>query len=759
MRDAAATGLVGFKSHLRVEVVPGEAVYLLSELGVKALHGEHIEALAPLLDGTRTLPELFRDAQGPVPVAIAGQILGKLAQAGLIRYHGPEGPAAADNAALAYWDLLGLDAAVASREVLRKRVRIISVGGRLDPGPVRDACLESGLTVCEGDAPDSLSLVLCEDYLAQDLRAVDAEHRAAGRPWLLAKPSGTTAWVGPVFSGGDGPCWSCLAHRVRAHRVTEVPAQRARGGSGPMSRPTASLGAVRAIGLQLAVLEAAKWLAGAPSDSRHSICTLDTTDLRTGTHLVSRRPQCPDCGDAALVSTQVHRPLTIESRPKSTVAGGGHRALPPDEMLNRYRHLISPVTGIVDAIRRDDRLPQGLNSYVSGRNLALRGRSLAEVRGGLRSVSGGKGVNATEAQVGALCEAVERYCATRQGDEPVVWDTFKNLGSRAIHPNDCQLYSAEQFRNRERWNAGHSTAHHVCEPFDENRPVEWTPVWSLTAGVHRLLPTSMLYFDPDLKTSSGGPWADSNGNAAGSSIEDATVQGFLELVERDAASMWWYNRTRHPAVDLDAFEEPWVKEMRAAYARMHRELWVLDITSDFDIPVMVAISRRIDKPTEDIAFGFGAHFDPSIAFRRAVTELTQLLPLAAQATREGGYATSDPELLSWWTKSTVANQPYLRPDPATPARTPRDFDYTPRSDLREDVEACKALVLAHGMELFVLDQTRPDVALPVVKVIVPGMRHFRARLAPGRLFDVPVTQGHLNAPRLYGELNPIPLFV
>jgi ribosomal protein S12 methylthiotransferase accessory factor len=63
------------------------------------------------------------------------------------------------------------------------------------------------------------------------------------------------------------------------------------------------------------------------------------------------------------------------------------------------------------------------------------------------------------------------------------------------------------------------------------------------------------------------------------------------------------------------------------------------------------------------------------------------------------------------------------------------------------------------MELLVLDQTRPDVATPVVKVIVPGLRHVWARYAPGRLFDVPVALGRLLQSTPYEQLNPIPLFV
>ncbi|OKJ94667.1 hypothetical protein AMK26_33285 [Streptomyces sp. CB03234] len=753
----SAAPLVGFKRHLRVEVVPGEGVYLLSEHGVKVLRGQAVEVLAPLLDGTRTLPGVIREAEPLVPPVSTGRILAKLAKTALIRYYDSQPTGPCDQAASAYWDLMGLDGDGASRALSQGRVRLVAVG-QADVGAARHACRESGVIVSEEDDEAALTLVLCDDYLAPGLAAVDALHRAAGRPWLLAKPYGTTPWVGPVFTPGAGPCWSCLAHRLRAHRTAEVPAQRAIGSTEPVRRPAASLAAGRTIGLQLAVLETAKWLAGARGDITKGLCSLDTLTLRSRTHPVRQRPQCRECGDTGLVRQQVRRPLTVRSRPKATLSGG-HRALTPHEMLARYEHLISPITGIVGEIVRDHRLPEGLNAYISGRNLALRCTTLAEVRGGLRSLSGGKGVTATEARTGALCEAAERYSATWQGDEPTVRDTLLGLGGDAVHPNDCQLFDERQFRDRERWNATHSAFHQVSAPFPVDRPVDWTPVWSFTAGVHRMLPTSMLYFGHDRDASASTPWADSNGNAAGSSVEDAVVQGFLELVERDAVAVWWYNRTRQPGVDLDAFDQPWLADIRDAYGRVNRRVWALDLTSDLGIPVMAALSRRIDKPTEDIVLGFGAHFDPRIALRRAITEMGQFLPAVALATADGGgYALSEPELVSWWRTATVRNQPYLTADPATASRAPRDFDYVPRSDLRDDVEACKALVRAHAMELLVLDQTRPDVAIPVVKVIVPGMRHFWTRFGPGRLYDVPVTLGHLSAPRSYEELNPIPLF-
>jgi oxazoline/thiazoline synthase len=75
------------------------------------------------------------------------------------------------------------------------------------------------------------------------------------------------------------------------------------------------------------------------------------------------------------------------------------------------------------------------------------------------------------------------------------------------------------------------------------------------------------------------------------------------------------------------------------------------------------------------------------------------------------------------------------------------------------VRLCRRLVEQHGMEMLVLDQTRPDIGLPVVKVIVPGMRHFWARFAPGRLYDTPVQLGWLPRSLTEEQLNPVPIFV
>jgi ribosomal protein S12 methylthiotransferase accessory factor len=76
-------------------------------------------------------------------------------------------------------------------------------------------------------------------------------------------------------------------------------------------------------------------------------------------------------------------------------------------------------------------------------------------------------------------------------------------------------------------------------------------------------------------------------------------------------------------------------------------------------------------------------------------------------------------------------------------------------DPREQVLACVKLAKRFGLDFLVLDQTRLDVEIPVVRVIVPGLRHIYRRFAPGRLYDVPVRLGLRKRPLRETELNPL----
>lgn len=230
----------------------------------------------------------------------------------------------------------------------------------------------------------------------------------------------------------------------------------------------------------------------------------------------------------------------------------------------------------------------------------------------------------------------------------------------------------------------------------------------------------------------------------------------MELVERDSVALWWYNRLRRPAVDLTSFDEPYFQELQEYYRTLHLDLWVLDITADLNVPAFAAVTRRNDTAEEQIMFGFGAHFDPRIAILRALTELNQLFP----AVLAGGLDPQiDAEAIDWLKTATTDQHPYLTPDETLPAKVQADYPKLWSDDLYTDVMNCVRIAAAKGLETLVLDQTRPDIGLHVVKVIVPGLRHFWARFERGRLYDVPVELGWLDHPLTEAQLNPGSMFL
>ena len=56
-----------------------------------------------------------------------------------------------------------------------------------------------------------------------------------------------------------------------------------------------------------------------------------------------------------------------------------------------------------------------------------------------------------------------------------------------------------------------------------------------------------------------------------------------------------------------------------------------------------------------------------------------------------------------------------------------DFQNLSNSDILNDINVCKDILERHGLEVLALDLTRPDIAFPTVRMIVPGLRQALSR--------------------------------
>ena len=740
--------------HLESHSIGDRQMMLVSETFNTLLRGQVHCDLLPLLDGRRTHRDIVADLASAHSAPDVEAALVSLASRGYL----VSGDHTMPRGRAAYWSSLG-----ASPRWVEQRLGEATVAVTGDGGPLTRQIEAVGIRAAT--VRPSLSVIVCTDYLDERHDAINRRHLESGEPWTLVRPTGMQPLFGPVFRPAEGgPCWACLAYRLRGHQEVHNFLRNLGGHSSTVS-PRAAEPAVMEAACGLAAAEIAKWFVLEDTAPIHErAISLDVVGHETGQHPVMRRPQCLACGDEAL-----HRPdrpaepVRLRPSPRSVLNSGGQRSVPPEETLARYRHLVSPIGGVVTWLRRTTaETDRWLHVYWAGNNSALRTRKLSSLRRSLRSKSAGKGSTQAQSEASALCEAVERYSGAFHGDEirsrRRLVDFEKAGESEAIHPNDVQLFSDRQLDDADRINALGHPYNFVPSRLDPEAEIDWSPVWSLTEGRHRYLPTSILYGMAEDEGDGPAFKADSNGCAAGNTLEEAILQGFLELVERDAFAIWWYNRLRLPEVDLASFDDEYLASAREYYGRQEREMWVLDATGDFAIPVFVAISRRTGEGTEDILYGAGAHADPQVAALRAVCELNQCLQWVQGPARGGaGHAIDDPMSRWWWRNGKLADHPWLAPASGLAPRGRPDYPVPDTTDTREDVEHCRALVEARGMEFLVLDQTRPDIGMPVARVIVPGMRHFWARFAPGRLFDVPVSMGWRESPLSEEQLNPIPV--
>jgi ribosomal protein S12 methylthiotransferase accessory factor len=134
---------------------------------------------------------------------------------------------------------------------------------------------------------------------------------------------------------------------------------------------------------------------------------------------------------------------------------------------------------------------------------------------------------------------------------------------------------------------------------------------------------------------------------------------------------------------------------------------------------------------------------------RALTELNQFLSIGLMGARNAQTSSDDGS-----GPFRLRDHPYLIPSGDAAVRP----DFSAKFgglDRREQVMACVDIAKREGLDFLVLDQTRPDIEVPVVRVIVPGLRHFYRRFAPGRLYDVPIKLGLLDRRVPEDELNPI----
>lgn len=397
------------------------------------------------------------------------------------------------------------------------------------------------------------------------------------------------------------------------------------------------------------------------------------------------------------------------------------------------------------------------------------------VRSGLNGSGVGYGLASSRTK--AIGEAVERFCGRSsliKYKDKVIFGSFAELKTR---------FASVPFN---KWINGHSARTDGRSgrlPFQVDLPTEadpmsWLVLPAYPSGDAYLCPASLASLG-SIRTRNSEPQIAeqmSTGLACHTSLKTAILSGLCEAIERDAFTGMWMkrlapHRLNPPSV---ASVSSTVGKMLSEFGRTNLTIHLNDLTSDFDVPVILATITSDSPPY--VTMGAGCHPDVAVAIEKSLAEC--LMGLAGYSIFNGlkegksdasiceGLVGHPEAIASMGEHGDIYRQLDLRHElefflgAEEIEFDPGNYVATERNGLDEICARC----VEKGYPVIVSDRTVPEVmkaGMSVVKVIVPGLiplycREYNKPVQNERLVDY--TSGMI-FPRsehsLSGDVNPV----
>jgi ribosomal protein S12 methylthiotransferase accessory factor len=268
------------------------------------------------------------------------------------------------------------------------------------------------------------------------------------------------------------------------------------------------------------------------------------------------------------------------------------------------------------------------------------------------------------------------------------------------------------------------------------RLLAWFRAIRSADGCEVLLPADICLRRPPAQRDFVPPFPLSIGSAAGPSRDEAALHGLLELIERDAAALWWrggqMGRSIPPQHQAGTAAEHLLRQLRHS-AAVRRRTWLLDITTDVGVPVVAAVSCRADG--SGFAFGLAARPRLEAAAGAAIMEMCQIeladSVVATKRSERGDAALNAQDRIHLRRAMINADQCMLL-QPIAEHSPHLSIGATEASDIFGlIVERLKML----GIETFCIDLTREFFGVSVVRVIAPGLQLEPSEIVTARLQD------------------------
>lgn len=369
-------------------------------------------------------------------------------------------------------------------------------------------------------------------------------------------------------------------------------------------------------------------------------------------------------------------------------------------------------------------------------------------------VYSGKGITKQHAKASALMESIERYCSLPSTySKSFIHGTYLELSKiykKVLHPNEV-VEPVEPIYN------------------DQESIIDYVLGFDLLKNEEVLVPAQLVFSKFFAKSPSINvfPYSHTNGLASGNVLEEAICHGLCEVIERDAISIadlcsssipysilenitkslknadygsylinpipedkFVDDSTIYPNVNISEIVEEFepIKFLVRKFTDAGISLLIKDITQkDIGIPTFVASS--VEWITNDYGYfakGYGTHPDSRIALIRAITELSQTRAVNIHGARDDlkkiQYRDNDEIYKRKWQFITSSSSSHTNNNKNIAFSEIKTYI---KKDILDDIKLILNKLKKAGLKrAIVVDLTNPNVGIPVVRIIVPGLETF-----------------------------------
>ena len=374
---------------------------------------------------------------------------------------------------------------------------------------------------------------------------------------------------------------------------------------------------------------------------------------------------------------------------------GTHRVIAPKQTIenNEDKLKIAGITRIAD-ISDLDRI--GMPIYTAIRPTA---------EDGAVSIYGGKGITKEHAKASAMMEGFERYSAEKQEDDEVVVATLDEINDFGEYINPKSLNLPKELEKKD----------------INGMPLEWTLSHDIISGESYYIPTNAIYHPYNHENNVQSLFkSNTNGLASGNILEEAILHGMLEVIERDAWSIFELTHKNYAQIDLESIESETVNDILEKFESEGIKIKLMDFTADIKIPTIAASAD--DTVTRDaglLTLGMGTHLDPEVAILRALTEVAQSRATQINGAREDTVR-ADFAREAGYERMKRINKYYFRDEEEKISLG--DIENKSTSSINKDIEIVKDELVSNNIDkILYVDLTRPELDVSVVRVIIPEM--------------------------------------